>query len=107
MSLGMMYARGEGVPENDVEAVKWWRKAADLGNAEAQYNLGFMYKNGNGVPQDHAEAYAWFNISAVSYEPAKMLKKLLRLTPEERERGQKRSTELFNEIEARKKKAGK
>ena len=23
-SLGVMYENGEGVPENDAEAVKWW-----------------------------------------------------------------------------------
>jgi len=27
--LGWMYANGEGVPENDAEVVKWYRKAAD------------------------------------------------------------------------------
>ena len=28
-SLGVMYANGRGVPRDDVEAVKWYRKAAD------------------------------------------------------------------------------
>jgi TPR repeat protein len=29
-NLGLMYAApGTGVPENDTEAVKWYRKAAD------------------------------------------------------------------------------
>ena len=28
-NLGSMYRKGEGVPENDAEAVKWYRKAAD------------------------------------------------------------------------------
>ncbi len=39
-NLGVMYANGDGVPENDAEAVKWYRKAADQGYAVAQYNLG-------------------------------------------------------------------
>ena len=42
-NLGLMYANGDGVPENDAEAVKWFRKAADQGYASAQYNLGLMY----------------------------------------------------------------
>ena len=42
-NLGIMYDNGNGVPENDAEAVKWYRKAADQGNAKAQYNLGVMY----------------------------------------------------------------
>ena len=35
ISLGLMYANGEGVPEDDVEAVKWYRKAAEQGHDEA------------------------------------------------------------------------
>ena len=35
-NLGIMYDNGEGVPENDAEAVKWYRKAADQGHSDAQ-----------------------------------------------------------------------
>ena len=35
-SLGMMYAYGEGVPEDSVEAVKWYRKSAEQGNEKAK-----------------------------------------------------------------------
>jgi len=45
-NLGVMYAKGEGVPQNHAEAVKWYRRAADQGFARAQYNLGLMYANG-------------------------------------------------------------
>ena len=38
--LGFMYAKGRGVLEDDKEAVKWFRKAAEQGHAEAQFNLG-------------------------------------------------------------------
>jgi uncharacterized protein len=41
-----MYATGEGVPKDDAEAVKWFRKAAEQGHAKAQFNLGAMYDNG-------------------------------------------------------------
>ena len=43
-----------------VEAVKWYRLAAEQGYHEAQTNLGAMYHLGQGVPQDHAEALKWF-----------------------------------------------
>ena len=33
-ALGIMYDLGEGVPEDDAEAVKWYRKAAEQGNAD-------------------------------------------------------------------------
>jgi TPR repeat protein len=62
--IGIMYAKGEGVPQNDAEAVKWYRLAADQGNAEAQTNLGVKYARGQGVPQDYITAYMWFYLSA-------------------------------------------
>jgi TPR repeat protein len=31
-----MYATGQGVPQDHVEAVKWYRKAAEQGYAKAQ-----------------------------------------------------------------------
>jgi len=37
-----MYADGEGVPENDAEAVKGYRLAAEQGDASAQSNLRGM-----------------------------------------------------------------
>ena len=38
------------------EAVKWFRKAADMGEPNAQYNLGLCYATGDGVEKDMAEA---------------------------------------------------
>jgi TPR repeat protein len=63
-NLGVMYADGDGVPENGAEAVKWFRKAADQGDADAQYNLGVMYADGDGVPENGAEAVKWFRKAA-------------------------------------------
>ena len=62
--LGLRYANGEGVPENDAEAVKWYRLAAEQGHANAQYFLGAMYANGEGVPENDAEAVKWFRLAA-------------------------------------------
>jgi len=42
-----------------VEAVVWYRKAADQGYADGQFNLGLMYRTGRGVPQDDVEAVVW------------------------------------------------
>ncbi len=39
--------------------MKWYRKAADQGNANGQYNLGSMYDKGQGVPRDYGEAVKW------------------------------------------------
>jgi len=62
--LGVMYDTGQGVPEDDVEAVKWYRKAAEQGIAEAQCNLGFMYDTGQGVAEDEVEAVKWYRKAA-------------------------------------------
>jgi len=64
LALGLMYARGEGVPQDDTEAVRWYRKAADQGDANAQFNLGVLYFKGQGVPENDAEAVNWFRKAA-------------------------------------------
>ena len=63
-NLGVMYANGEGVPQDDAEAVQWYRLAAEQGHAEAQGTLGAMYATGRGVPQDDVEAVQWFRLAA-------------------------------------------
>lgn len=63
-NLGMMYAHGQGVPQDDKEAMKWYRLAAAQGHAPAQMNLGFMYDYGQVVPQDHKEAVKWYRLAA-------------------------------------------
>ena len=56
--------KGRGVPQDYAEAVKWYRLAAEQGNATAQNNLGFMHYEGRGVPQDDVQAHMWFNLAA-------------------------------------------
>ncbi len=47
------------VPQDYTEAARWYRKAADQGDADAQFTLGRMYGKGEGVAQDHEEAAKW------------------------------------------------
>jgi TPR repeat protein len=47
-----------------IEAINWFRKAADQGHALAQYSLGDMYRKGEGIPQDYKEALKWFHKAA-------------------------------------------
>jgi TPR repeat protein len=54
--LGNMYRKGEGVEKDAVQALRWFRKAAEQGVAQAQYNLGVRYENGNGVEKDAVQA---------------------------------------------------
>ncbi len=59
-NLGLLYARGQGVPQDYAKAAEWYRKAAEQGVAAAQYNLGVMCANGQGVPRNSQEAGKWF-----------------------------------------------
>ena len=63
-ALGVMYHKGEGVPQNHAEAAKWTRRAAKQGHTRAQHNLGVMYHEGEGVPRNYAEAAKWFRRAA-------------------------------------------
>ena len=58
--LASYYATGRGVVKDDVQAVKWCRKAAVQGNAQAQYSLGFHYARSLGVPRDDGQAMKWW-----------------------------------------------
>ncbi len=59
-----MYANGEGVSQDYQEAVKWYRRAAEQGDAGAQYNLALMYTRGQGMSQDYVLAHMWANLAA-------------------------------------------
>ena len=53
-----MYDNGEGVPQDDAEAVRWYRLAADQGLR--QFNLG---RRGE-VLKDEVEAVKWYRLAA-------------------------------------------
>ena len=63
-NLGLMYLNGWGVPQDDKEAVYWYKLAAEQGDAKAQYNLGVMYDVGERVTQDDKEAVRWYTLAA-------------------------------------------
>jgi len=67
--MGYMYLNGQGVPKDDVEAIKWFRLAADQGDAFAQYTIGKCYHSGEGVPRDHVEAIKWFRLATQQGDP--------------------------------------
>lgn len=69
--LGLMYANGQGVPQDDKEAVAWYHKAAEQGEADAQTFLGAMYSKGKEVPQNYEKAATWYRKAAdQGYAPA-------------------------------------
>ena len=62
--LGIAYVNGEGVPQDDAEAVRWFRLAAERGHPPAQFLLGLKYSSGEGIPKDDAEAVRWYRLAA-------------------------------------------
>jgi TPR repeat protein len=45
-----LYDKGRGVPQDYVQAKKWYRNSSEQGLSIAQNFLGFMYLLGHGVP---------------------------------------------------------
>jgi uncharacterized protein len=62
--LGVAYSSGQGVTQDDVEAARWFLKAAEHGYAKAEYYVGLTYSEGRGVTQDFAEAARWYRRAA-------------------------------------------
>src|SRR5437762_12993844 len=59
--LGDVYRIGDELTAQDfVEALKWYRLAAEQGNACAQNDVGSMYLNGFGITKDATEAARWY-----------------------------------------------
>lgn len=63
-NLGVLYATGRGVGQDDEEAARWYRLAADQKHAGGQGNLGLMYGAGRGVAKDLREAARWTRLAA-------------------------------------------
>ena len=59
LQLGMRYAEGDGVVQNDKEAARWFALAAQQGQTEAQYRYGLALLQGRGVVQDYKAAFSW------------------------------------------------
>jgi putative methionine-R-sulfoxide reductase with GAF domain len=58
-ALGLRYASGDGVMQDEKEAALWFTKAAENGNVKSQVALGTRYWAGRGVTPSLSEAYFW------------------------------------------------
>ena len=58
--MGECYKNDEGVCRDFVKAVEYYRKAAEQGYMEAQYELGRCYEIGLGLPSDRYQASKWY-----------------------------------------------
>jgi TPR repeat protein len=62
-TLGNLYERGQGVPQDYFESALWYRRAAEQGHAGAQLYLGIYLAQGNGVEQNVVEAFKWIELA--------------------------------------------
>jgi uncharacterized protein len=64
-ALADCYRIGDQLTKQDyAEAIRWYRLAAEKGDAAAQNDLGSMHLNAMGVPKDATEAAKWYRKSA-------------------------------------------
>ncbi|MBF0294394.1 MAG: sel1 repeat family protein [Magnetococcales bacterium] len=62
--LGLLHQNGEGVPQDYVQALKWFLEAARQGDAKAQYSVARIHFHGFGTARDPAKAYHWYRQAA-------------------------------------------
>lgn len=91
-------------PQDSKIAVRWFLRAAELGNAGAQFNLATCYKTGNGVEQDYIEAYIWASLavhcSPIRIRPAEVFRdqSAAELNPEQISAANARISKLSSEL---------
>ena len=96
-----MYGNGRGVPENDAEAVKWWRKAAmqDV-PAHKLHSVCHIWK-AVVCQENDVMGYAWIIAAAAKGDKnAQKIKSLIRnkMTPSQIEKAQAIALRFFNRI---------
>jgi TPR repeat protein len=68
-----MYASGNGLQKNEEQALSWYRKAADAGDARGMTKLGVAYLVGlAGLSKDDAQALTWLRKAADAGEAGGM-----------------------------------
>ena len=100
LSFGVCYAAGRGVAKDMQQAVSWFRRAAEQGDAQALFFMGLCCARGEGVAKDEIESYAYWNLAGLKLESARenlaMLEK--KISSDARLLGQQRTKQLEKEI---------
>ncbi len=104
--LGVMYYKGDRVPQDYKEAASWFRISAEQGNVVAQRKLGLMYYIGEGVIEDYITAYAWISVAKangdlVAVKSLDLVRKYM--SKDQIAEGQKLAREIFKQTEANRK----
>ncbi|MYJ87106.1 MAG: sel1 repeat family protein [Rhodobacteraceae bacterium] len=68
--IGIMYALGLGVPQDDVRAFEWYLRSSMKAHPGAQSGVGWYYETGRGMEKpDIVRAYMWYTLSAIGGDP--------------------------------------
>ncbi len=97
-----MYANGEGVEKDPVQAAIFYTRAAMKGNTAAQFNLAALFFGGDGVPKDFVQAHVWWNISGANGDKVAKLKLATlepQMTPEQKAQAMTAAREIFARIQ--------
>jgi localization factor PodJL len=83
-ALGIAYAQGQGVVQDEAQAAEWFAKASSRGFVDSAFNLAVLYERGHGVAQDPRQALRWYRAAAkagdgVAAARAKLLAQQARL----------------------------
>ena len=62
--VGTLYDDGRGVTQDYGEAMRWYLRAAEKGDAVAMNYIGDIFENGHGVAKDIGAAVKWFRRAA-------------------------------------------
>jgi uncharacterized protein len=65
MDLGTIHENAMGVPEDLIEAARWYEWSAKYGFGPAQYNFAIMLETGEAGRTDVVEAYMWYELAAI------------------------------------------
>jgi putative methionine-R-sulfoxide reductase with GAF domain len=80
-AVGLLYAQGDdkqAIKQDEAEAARWFKLAAENGSVPAQYKLALMLWGGHGIPKDTNKAYFWAVLArAGGQEGSKDLAKVL------------------------------
>lgn len=69
-----MYEKGRGISQDYFLATEWQLKAANQGDAEAQFNIAVLYESCRGVPQNFPDAIEWCQKAAEQGHPLAKLR---------------------------------
>ena len=85
--IGIMYAMGLGVQQDDFRAFDWYLRSSMKGHPGAQSGVGCYYETGRGMPApDLIRAYTWYVLSAIGGDPDAAISQeevIKKMTPEE------------------------